>query len=310
MRKTLPLLLLSSSLLANAGCASMSKTVDRGTGALGEILLPLSEEVKLGKQLAADVDKQEKILNDPEVQAWVNKVGQRVAKASGDKRSGIRYTFTVIDKPGMINAFALPGGHIYIYSGLITASQSEAELASVLGHEVGHVTARHAAQSLGTAYGLETLSAVALGKNPGAITQIAAGIAAQGYMSRHSRDAERDADARGLDYLIAAGYDAKAMPRFFQELEKISGKSNSLEEFFASHPHPADRVKTLTNAIAKKGNPSGSASLIGGFDAIKARLLGKKPAAAGSTSTSKPASTTPASPSDGPLPPAPAPAGR
>ncbi|AKU90444.1 M48 family metallopeptidase [Vulgatibacter incomptus] len=302
MRLKLPILFFLAAGLA--GCASVNKTMDKGTGTLGELLLPLSEEVSLGKQLSADVDKQEKVLNDPEVQAWVNQLGQKIVAASGDKRKGVRYTFTVIDKPGVINAFALPGGHIYVYSGLITAARSEAELASVLGHEVGHVTERHAAKSLGTAYGLEALSTVALGKKPGTVTQIASGIAAQGYMSRHSRDAERDADTKGLDYLIRAGYDAKAMPRFFQELVRVSGKSSSLEQFFASHPDPAERAKTLEASIRSKGGAAGKTEIIGGFDRIKARLLGN---------TSVPASSTgaPSAPSGSGAPapgPAPAPA--
>jgi len=303
MRRSLPLLFLCAGL---AGCANVNQTLDKGTGALGELLLPLAEEVQLGHQLAADVNKQEKVLDDPEVQAYVNQVGQRIAKASKDKRKGIKYTFTVIDQPQVINAFALPGGHIYVYSGLIIASRNEAELAAVLGHEVGHVTSRHAAQSLGTAYGLEALSAVALGEQPGAVAQIAAGIAAQGYMSRHSRDAEREADTKGLQYLMAAGYDPKAMPRFFEELARHSGGSNAIADFFASHPNPGERSKVLSRSIQQKGNPSGATALVGDFERIKARLQGKAaPASSSAGSSSKPASsggTSAPSPAPAPAP--------
>src|SRR5690606_10383507 len=123
-------------------CASVTRTIDKGTGAVGEVLLPVSEEARLGKQLADEVNKQEKIHPDAQVQAYVAKVGRRIVDASRDRRKGITYRFTVIDQPRVINAFALPGGHIYVYSGLILAARSEAELASVLGHEVGHVTSR------------------------------------------------------------------------------------------------------------------------------------------------------------------------
>ncbi|HLV60264.1 MAG TPA: M48 family metallopeptidase [Fredinandcohnia sp.] len=261
--------------LAVAGCASVTRTVDRGTGAIGEMLLPVSEEVRLGNQLAAEVNKQEKVHPDKEVQAYVAKVGKRIAKASGDDRKGITYRFTVIDDPKTINAFALPGGHIYVYSGLILAAKSEAELAAVLGHEVGHVTSRHAARALGAAFGLETLSRLALGEEPGTVAQLAAAIAAQGYMSRHSRDAEREADERGLDYLIAAGYEPSAMPAFFKTLAKASGSPSSLEKFFASHPEPAERAKTLEQAIRARRAGKGKTEIVGDFAKIQQRL-GKK----------------------------------
>jgi len=293
---------------AFAGCASVNRTVDKGTGAIGELLLPVPEEVQLGNQLAAEVNQQEKILQDPQVQAYVNSVGQKVVQASGDKRDGIKYSFTVIDQPGTINAFALPGGHIYVYSGLILAARSEAELAGVLAHEVGHVTSRHAAQALGTAYGLQTLSAIALGQNPGALQQLAAGIAAQGYMARHSRDAEREADMKGLQYMTKAGYDPKAMPRFFEELVRISGKSNAVSEFFASHPNPQERVKNLNAEIAKKGNPTGKSSIVGGFDQVQARLKGGKAPSSAPPSGGTPPPSSGGAPAPGGGAPAPPPA--
>lgn len=259
-------------LFALAACASINRTVDRGTGAMGEFLFPVSEEIKLGNQLAHEVNRQEKVHPDAQVQAYLQKVGQRIAKASGDRREGIKYRFTVIDEPKVINAFALPGGHIYVYSGLILAAKSEAELAAVLGHEVGHVTSRHAARSLGAAFGLETLAKLALGNEPGTIAQVATAVAAQGYMSRHSRDAEREADERGLDYLIAAGYEPQAMPRFFQTLAKHSGSASSLEQFFASHPQPGERAKTLDRGIRARRAPKGRAEIVGGFTKVQARL--------------------------------------
>lgn len=270
MRRTLAALLIACGL---AGCASVTQTANKGTKAIGEALLPVSEERQLGKQLAAQVDQEERILNNKQVQDYVNRVGQLMVKASGDKR--FQYTFTVVDKPGVVNAFALPGGHIYIYSGLIQAADNEAELASVLGHEVGHVVERHAAAQLGTQFGLQTLASLALGNNPGQLQQIAAGIAAQGYLMRHSRDAEREADSAGFRYLVKAGYDPKAMPAFFRKLERIAGGNpNAIEEFFSSHPAPGERAKTLT---AEAGNRTGKTEIVGGFANIKKQLGGSSP---------------------------------
>lgn len=301
MRRALACLLIATSL---AGCAGVQRTADKGAEALGEALLPTSEEVKLGNQLAAQVNREEKILQNQEVQNYVQQVGARIVAAAGkDRRAGITYTFTVIDEPGQVNAFALPGGHIYVYSGLLKAADSEAELASVLGHEVGHVTERHAARSLGAQYGLQTLMSLALGENPGLVQQIAAGIAAQGYLSRHSRDAEREADDRGLLYLRKAGYDPNAMPAFFRKLERLSGGNpNAIEQFFASHPAPGERAKTLSGQIAKTGG-GGKTQIVGDFARIKALLSGGASAGSkssgssnrtgtGSTQRSAPAPTT------------------
>lgn len=291
-----------------ASCASVARTVDKGTGAIGEALLPVSEEVRLGNQLAEEVNRQERIHPDAQVQAYVAKVGKRIAAASRDRRRGITYRFTVIDQPKQINAFALPGGHIYVYSGLILAARSEAELAGVLGHEVGHVTSRHAARSLGTAFGLETLSRLALGEDPGTITQLASAIAAQGYMSRHSRDAEREADDRGLDYMIAAGYEPAAMPRFFQTLAGHSGGSNALTEFFASHPQPSERSKRLQQAIRSRRAPKGRAEIVGGFAQLQARLgasaggAPKRSAPSKSGTSSGGTKTSPKAPAPAPAP--------
>lgn len=274
-------------LFATISCASVTRTIDKGTGAVGEVLLPVSEEVKLGNQLAAEVNKQERIHPDPQVQAYVAAVGKRIAAASRDSRKGIAYRFTVIDDPRTINAFALPGGHIYVYSGLILATKSEAELAAVLGHEVGHVTCRHAARSLGTAYSLEALSRLAMGNDPGTVAQLAAAIAAQGYMSRHSREAEREADARGLDYLIAAGYDPNAMPAFFDTLGRHSGSPHAIEKFFASHPQPAERAQSLRKAIRERKAAKGRTEIVGGFAEVQARLGKKSSSSSGSATPSK-----------------------
>ncbi len=286
MRRLLTALLVA---LSAAGCAGVQKTADAGTAALGEALLPTSEEVKLGNQLASEVNKEEKVLDNAAVQSYVDKVGQRIVAAAGkDKREGIKYTFTVIDEPNQVNAFALPGGHIYVYSGLIRAADNEAELASVLGHEVGHVTERHAARALGAQFGLQTLAQLALGQNPGMVSQIASGIAAQGYMSRHSRDAERQADTEGLQFLTRAGYDPAAMSSFFKKLQKLSGSNpNALEEFFASHPNPGERATVVGKAARGK---SGKTEIVGGFDQIKAQLGSRS--SSGSTTTPKSSGST------------------
>jgi len=297
MRRLLTALLIA---VSAAGCASVSKTANKGAATLGEALLPTSEEVKLGNQLAAEVTQDEKVLNNPAVQSYVNKVGQRLVASTGnDRRSGINYTFTVIDDPRQVNAFALPGGHIYVYSGLLQAADSEAELAGVLGHEIGHVTERHAAAALGAQFGLQTVTQLALGQNPGMLSQLAAGIAQQGYMSKHSRDAERQADQAGLRYMMAAGYDPNAMPTFFRKLERLGGSNpNALQAFFASHPAPGERAKTLSKEIAAK-RATGREEIIGGFSQMKAQLASGAGSSSGTTTTPRPSGSTPSGSTSG-----------
>lgn len=235
------------------GCASIDKGVNKSAEVLSEAVLPTSSEIQLGNQLAGQVESEEPVLNNSEVQGYVNRVGQRLARASTGDRKGIKYTFTVIDKPDMVNAFALPGGHIFVYTGLINLVDSEAELASVLGHEVAHVTSRHGAEALVKAMGIQTIGQMVLGENPGQVAALAAGIAAQGYMARHSRAAEAEADTRGLSYLVKAGYDPRAMPAMFRKLAKLGGTNpNVIEAFFASHPDPLDRSKDVAASISRQ----------------------------------------------------------
>ncbi len=256
-----------------AGCSAVASATRGPTTALGHLLLSPEQEEEIGAQLAAQVRQQEKILDDPEVQRYVSEVGARIVSAVPKEKKRFPFDFTVIDAPGTVNAFALPGGHLFVYSGLIEAASTEAELAAVLGHEVAHVTLGHAGNQLAAQVGTETIAGLALGNDPGLIAQLAAGIAAQGYIAAYSRMDESQADAEGLTYLAAAGYDPQAMVAFFRKLQKLSGSDpGAVATFFSSHPSPGDRVRTLEGLIRERGYTGGKESIVGGFDAIRARL--------------------------------------
>ncbi len=126
------------------------KTISSATGAAGEavanVLLPVSQENQMGVQLVKEVEKESKIHADKDVQDYVANLGKNIAAQAHDVPAGIKFTFKVIDDPKTVNAFALPGGHIYVYSGLMKLADDEAELASVIGHEIAHVTQRHVAE--------------------------------------------------------------------------------------------------------------------------------------------------------------------
>src|SRR5690606_13798741 len=131
--------------------------------------------------VAAQVEAQERVLQDPALQAYIDQVGQRIA-ANVDRRE-VTYQFKVIDAPATINAFALPGGYMYLYTGLLRMMENEAELASVMGHEIAHVTSKHHGEAMTRQYGVQFISNLLLGQQPGAAGQMARDLAAGGAMN-------------------------------------------------------------------------------------------------------------------------------
>lgn len=263
-------------LLLGSGCSTVASATRPATRAVGEFVLGPEEAKQLGDQLAAEVRQQEKVLNDPTVQGYVDRLGQRLVAQAPKEERPYPFQFTVIDAPDTVNAFALPGGHIFVYSGLIRAADSEAELASVLAHEVAHVTSGHARQQLVSQVGLSTLQQLLFGNNPGLLAQVGSAIAAQGYLAAYTRDMEREADKRGLQFLDTAGYDPAAMARFFEELAKMQGTNpNFVSAFFATHPEPGDRARRVSSLIESRGYGGGQAAIVSNdFQSIQARVGG------------------------------------
>jgi predicted Zn-dependent protease len=263
-------------LLVGSGCAGVASATRPATRAVGELFLGPQDEKKLGDQLAAEVRQKEKVLNDPQVQGYVNALGQRLVAQAPKEERPFPFQFTVIDAPDTVNAFALPGGHIFVYSGLIRAADNEAELASVLGHEVAHITSGHARQQLASMVGLGTLQQLLLGRNPGLVAEVGSAIVAQGYLAAYTRGMENEADKRGLQYLDSAGYDPAAMARFFDKLAKMQGsKPNAVSSFFATHPDPGARARTVGSLIESRGYGGGQQAIVSSdFQSIRARTGG------------------------------------
>ena len=197
------LLLLLSLLLQLAGCA-----VNPATGRTDFVMMSEQQEIDLGRNYAREITKQYPRYADEKLQAYVQRVGERVARNS--HRGNLDYRFTVVDSPD-INAFAIPGGHVYIHRGLMAYLGSEAELAAVLGHEVGHVTARHSVrqQSQSAAWGILG-SAVAIGTGVGAAGDVTNALGTA-FVRGYGRDMELEADGFGAQYLARSGYDPQAM---------------------------------------------------------------------------------------------------
>lgn len=216
-------------------------------------LISVNDEIALGRRAQQQVRQQVPELRDRAVSAYVAGLGRRLAAHADGPR--YPYTFDVANKPD-INAFALPGGPIWIHRGAIAAAQNESQLAGVLAHEIAHIANRHAAAQItkGTFanVGLGILGAVLGGGRGAEIAQMGAGIAAQATMMKFSRDAEREADLKALQYMRRAGYDPRGMVEFLRVLRAEQGRNpGSVATFFSSHPAPAERVTRLQQQASR-----------------------------------------------------------
>jgi predicted Zn-dependent protease len=210
----------------------------------------LDREIKLGQELAAEVDRQSKFVTDPVVTEYVNRVGQNVILRSDAK---VPFTIKVIDSPE-VNAFALPGGHLYVNSGLVLAADTEAELAGVIAHEISHVTARHGVEQASKGRLLQYLSIplIFVGGPVGALVQNAANVLVPLSYLKFSRGAEEEADRLGLQYMWNAGYDPTSMLSFFEKIKAREGKDpGKLAKLFSTHPATGKRIQNARALLAR-----------------------------------------------------------
>ena len=209
------------------------------------------KEMQIGRQLALEVEQQAKMVDDPMVTEYINRVGQNIVLHSDAK---IPFTIKVIDSDE-VNAFALPGGFFYVNRGLILAADSEAEIAGVMAHEIAHVAARHAMENAGKGqflgYGI-LAGLILTGGVAGTILQNTAGLGQALAFFSFSRGAEVEADTLGVQYLYAAGYDPTAMSTMFEKLaSKNKKKPGTISKLFATHPQSVDRRDASLALVAK-----------------------------------------------------------
>ncbi len=257
-------------LLVGAGC-SVQQRVKTET-ALSQALVSDAQMAQVGEQVHAQL-KGEGVLyvEDPAVTRYVTDVAARIFDLARKDRSGIDYHVHVIDDRKTVNAFATPGGHIYVYSGLLLAADNEAEVAGVLAHESGHVAGRHVERAMVNAYGMQGLLAVAMGQNPSAAKQMAASLVGTGVMAAHSRSEESEADEYGVRYISSLNYDPQAMITFFQKLEAGKSGSSAGPGWLRTHPVTAERISDLRSYMTKHQLPG---NVLGAerHRAIKAKL--------------------------------------
>ncbi|HVP55110.1 MAG TPA: M48 family metallopeptidase [Candidatus Eisenbacteria bacterium] len=230
-------------------------------------------EIKMGKQYAMMVEQTARMVQDPVVNEYVNRIGQNLVRNSDAK---VPFTIKVIDSDE-INAFALPGGFFYVNSGLILAADEEAELAGVMAHEIAHVAARHQMQQMTRLQyaNLATIPLIFVGSwGVYEAASLAINLALPITFMKFSRGFESEADYLGLQYMYKTGYDPQAFISFFEKIQaKEKAKPGTLSKAFASHPPTADRI-AKAQAEIKQILPSQPQYVVNTseFDAVKARL--------------------------------------
>jgi predicted Zn-dependent protease len=210
----------------------------------------IEKEVAMGKQYAAMIESSVKMVSDPVVSEYVNRVGQNLVRNSDAK---VPFTIKVIDSDE-VNAFALPGGFFYVNSGLVLAADEEAELAGVMSHEIAHVAARHATRQMtrGNLVNLASIPLIFVGGGIGYAVRAAAGFGLPMTFLRFSRGFEQEADFLGVQYMYKAGYDPQAYITFFEKLQsKEKKKPGTLSKAFSTHPQTPDRIKQTQKEIAR-----------------------------------------------------------
>lgn len=236
-----------------AGCATNPVTGEREL-----MLVSKQQEDALGRDADREIVAQYGLHEDPALQRYVDEVGRRLVAVS--HRPNMTFTFRILDDP-VVNAFALPGGFVYLTRGILAYLQSEGAMAMVLGHEVGHVTARHGAQRLtrqqlmGLGIGITSL----LGDRFAMVTGLAAG-GGQLLLLKYDRDQERQSDQLGVSYGTRAGFDTTEGATFFSTLQRLSGDRGALPSWFSTHPDPGERHDTVRAQSKKAQAEAGLAS--------------------------------------------------
>ena len=250
-RLLVPTIIVISILVSSLTAADKKKDPDAiGDRDIGKGLnfYSLNKEIALGKQMAQEVERQSKIIDDPIVAEYVNRLGQNLVRNSDAK---VPFTIKVVSTDE-VNAFALPGGFFFVNSGLILKTDNEAELAGVMAHEIAHVAARHGTRqaSRGELVNYASLPLIFMGGWTGYAIQGAASVAIPMGFLTFSRGFEKEADMLGLQYMYKAGYDPESFVDFFEKLETMEKtKPGTMAKVFSTHPMTEDRIRDAQKNI-------------------------------------------------------------
>jgi predicted Zn-dependent protease len=232
---------------------NMSAAAALATLALAGCMASTQQEVQMGADYARQVEAQLPIVRDPEAARYLALLGNTIAERADDR--GLQWSFKIVDAPE-INAFAVPGGFIYVNRGLIERAATMSELAGVLGHEIAHVTMRHSMDQMRKAQGANLLTNVGCLLAPSVCNNVLGSLAIQAggmaAFAKFSRDDEAEADRMGIAYVVRAGIDPRGVPAMFRTLQAEQRRNPSaLEGWFASHPMAEDRAAESEKLIAQ-----------------------------------------------------------
>ena len=244
--KRLTLTLVAALILATVGCYT-----NPVTGRKSLVLISPDQEVNLGAQSFGEIRQTEKVSTDAAANARVQRVGQRIARAVGDQMPNAKWEFVVFDSPDL-NAFALPGGKVGVYTGLLRLAASDDELAIVMGHEIGHVVARHGAERMSEAMliaGLGVIGTAVVDHNASPQTRnlfllAYGGATTVGRILPQSRKNESESDYMGLQFAATAGYDPRASIRFWEKMN-AQEKASNVPAWLSTHPAGPQRLAEL-----------------------------------------------------------------
>ena len=256
------------------GCFSLNTVGRVGNSILAEIsdvnIFTDAEELKLGKAFDEQHSREVKFYTDAVVTNYINDLGQALVRRS--KRNNISYTFRVVDTQD-INAYAVPGGFIYVNIGLIRAVQTESELAFVLGHEIGHIVGQHSMKRLTQIYGIEILKQLILDEDSSKLKKLVADILAAGWLFKYSRDNERESDSYGVQNVYDTGISPEGGIHFFETLQKLQRREPStLEALISTHPLHSERISNVRTQINGLPRKSGLRTNSSRFQQIKRRI--------------------------------------
>ncbi|NOG54653.1 MAG: M48 family metalloprotease [Planctomycetes bacterium] len=232
-------------------------TTNPATGRSQLNFLKPDQEIALGAEAMPQlVEEYGGVVPDAQLRSYVEQVGMEMMQYTEGDSPDLPWEFTLLDSE-VINAFALPGGKVFMSEGLMTMMSNEAQLAGVLGHEIGHVTARHINDRMAQAAGVSILGAIATqvtkDSDYSQLTGVLVGVGGQGYLLKFSRDQELESDRLGMRYMSRAGYDPAGQLQVMQILNEAAQASSSLPpEFLSTHPHPESRIEQVEKLLKTK----------------------------------------------------------
>lgn len=250
------------------------------TAAVGACGISHQQELEMGQQYAAEINRQLPMVNDAAISRYINNLGRSIAQRGNRQYN---YNFYVVNAE-QINAFAVPGGHVYVNRGLVERTRNMAELAGVLAHEIAHVEHRHGVEQMEkmqTANLGLTLGYVLLGRAPSGVEEAVIGVGGTAYFASHSRAAENEADAMAVTLLANSGISPNGLTSFFNVLlSDQQRRPSAVEQWFSTHPLTQDRIENTQSYIdrlpasARNGRTNDN-----GYEAMKSRLRNYRPAA-------------------------------